>query len=63
VSWDYFTYMVAGELAVRKSLEYSLRHLGCQVTTITSDEQFHATNLHSFDIIIVDPWTWAAKGD
>jgi hypothetical protein len=52
----------AGELVVRKSLEYALKALDCSVTTIRSDQQFLATDLRVFDFIILDPWTWAAKG-
>ena len=47
---------------MRKSLESSLRSLGCDVITIKSDAQFERETPANFDIIIVDPWTWAAKG-
>jgi len=52
----------AGELTVRRSLEFALRHFGVQAVVLRSDAEFNNCKLDSFDIIILDPWTWAAKG-
>lgn len=39
-----------------------MRSLGCSVVTAKSDAQFEEETPAKYDIIIVDPWTWAAKG-
>lgn len=48
---------------MRKSLERALRDLGSNVRTATSDADFNRLDLHQFDVIVLDPWTWAAKGN
>lgn len=52
----------AGELTVRHALEYALDTLGAQVRTVRSDQEFASCNMKDYDTIILDPWTWAAKG-
>lgn len=52
-----------GELTVRRSLEHAFRHFGAKVDVLKSDEEFDRCDLNVYDIIILDPWTWAAKGD
>ena len=51
-----------GELTIRKSLEYALVHFGADVYTATSDDEFQRQDLRNYNYIILDPWTWAAKG-
>jgi 23S rRNA G2069 N7-methylase RlmK/C1962 C5-methylase RlmI len=51
-----------GELLIRHCLETAFKDLGIYLETIRSDEQFASINMEKFDIIIVDPWTWAGKG-
>jgi hypothetical protein len=43
-------------------LQKTLEHLGVKVTVLKSDEEFNRCNLVDFDFVILDPWTWAAKG-
>jgi len=52
----------AGEIRVRESLQAALKQLGVDVKTIRSDAEFDTQNGALFDFIIVDPWTWAARG-
>lgn len=51
-----------GELLIRHCLESAFKDLGICLETIRSDEQFASINMQKFDIIIVDPWTWAGRG-
>ena len=51
-----------GEIIIRRSLEKALAMLGAAVTVIRSDAEFMRSRMNGFDIIILDPWTWAAKG-
>lgn len=51
-----------GELIIRHSLEFALEHFGVKLTVIRSDAEFNKVNMKEYDIIILDPWTWAAKG-
>jgi hypothetical protein len=37
--------------------------MNIQLDIKQSDDAFINTDLTSFDIIILDPWTWAAKGN
>lgn len=53
---------MTGEIVIRRSLEDALRHLGAKVTVIRSDKEFNERKLHMYDYIVLDPWTWAAKG-
>jgi hypothetical protein len=55
----------AGEIMIRRCLEDALRSLNVEVVIVTSDQQFNNINhdtMGSFDIILLDPWTWAAPG-
>ena len=52
-----------GELTVRKSLQFAFKHFGVRVDVINSDAQFNACDLKRYDFVILDPWTWAAKGE
>ena len=52
----------AGEIRVRESLQAALKQLGVQVKVAKSDAEFEECNGANFDFIIVDPWTWAARG-
>jgi hypothetical protein len=47
---------------IRHCLENAFKDLGIYLETIRSDEQFASINMDKFDIIIVDPWTWAGRG-
>lgn len=52
----------SGEITIRKSLEFAFQHFSVDVSVIKSDAEFNKLNLSPFDIIILDPWTWAAAG-
>jgi hypothetical protein len=52
----------AGELIVRHSLEAAFEHLHVPLRIIRSDEEFNTCEMSGYDIIILDTWTWAAKG-
>jgi hypothetical protein len=52
----------AGEIIIRKSLEDAFQHFNIQLDIIRSDADFESRSPRSYDIIILDPWTWAAKG-
>ena len=52
----------AGEILIRKCLADAFAHLGVSLAVIGSDRDFDRINADNFDIIILDPWTWAAKG-
>lgn len=55
----------AGEILVRRCLEASLRNLGVQLRVVKSDEEFDnlgRSSVAKYDFILLDPWTWAAKG-
>ena len=54
--------LAKGELTIRYSLQFALNHFGVAVKVVRSDQEFARINLSKYDIIIVDPWTWAAKG-
>lgn len=51
-----------GEILVRKSLEKTFKALGVSIDVMRSDEEFEWSDIGNYDIIILDPWTWAAKG-
>eukprot|EP01031_Cornospumella_fuschlensis_P026129 gene26129-31550_t len=52
----------AGELVVRNALESVLHSFNIQTRTIASDTAFEQTVLKDYDLVFLDPWTWAAKG-
>lgn len=53
----------AGEILIRKSLERAFtEHLNVEVHVCKSDEEFERTDTTHYDILILDPWTWAAAG-
>eukprot|EP01038_Epipyxis_sp_PR26KG_P004775 gene4775-6697_t len=52
----------AGELIIRHSLEYAFHYFNATYKILRSDSEFDHCNLNEYDIIILDPWTWAAKG-
>lgn len=52
----------AGELLIRHSLEAAFKHFNVDVRVIKSDREFEESNAKVYDFIILDPWTWAAKG-
>lgn len=52
----------AGEILIRKSLEGAFQHFGVDLRVIRSDKEFESVKGADYDIIIVDPWTWAARG-
>ena len=55
--------MYTGEILIRKCLTKVLTtEFKLLVDTITSDQQFERVEGSVYDIIILDPWTWAAKG-
>jgi hypothetical protein len=51
-----------GEILIRRSLEDAFKYFNIKLTLIRSDEEFDRIQADSYDIIILDPWTWAAKG-
>eukprot|EP01035_Chromulina_nebulosa_P019997 gene19997-25969_t len=51
----------AGEIIIRKSLQKAFDYFGVEYTIIQSDQAFERCNMNDYDIIILDPWTWAAK--
>lgn len=52
----------AGEMTIRRSLEEALTELEVKVDTVRSDAEFNARSLIDYDIVILDPWTWAGPG-
>jgi hypothetical protein len=52
----------AGEIRVRESVQAALKQLGVEVKVAKSDAEFEQCNGANFDFIVVDPWTWAARG-
>lgn len=58
----FFSYPLIGELLIRHSLQHAFGILGVHVIVLRSDYEFNKCDLSSFDIIVVDPWTWAAPG-
>lgn len=52
----------AGEILIRKSLEGAFQHFGVDFRVIRSDAEFEGIRGADYDIILVDPWTWAARG-
>jgi len=53
----------AGELIVRHSLEEGFKRFDIPLRIIRSDEEFINCNMDGYDIILLDTWTWAAKGE
>ena len=52
----------AGELLIRHSLEEAFQFYNIKLDVLKSDKEFQSVNANNYDIIILDPWTWAAKG-
>lgn len=52
----------SGEILIRKSLEQAFAHFGVTTDVMTSDDDFNYRRMNGYDFIILDPWTWAAKG-
>jgi len=52
----------AGELLIRHSLEDALQFHKVELDVMKSDKEFQMADANSYDIIILDPWTWAARG-
>ena len=52
----------AGEIMIRTCLSAAFAALGVRLTVITSDSQFNTVRGADYDIILLDPWTWAAPG-
>lgn len=40
-----------------------MAELGVHVDVIRSDSAFNSVNGNDYDFIILDPWTWAGKGN
>jgi hypothetical protein len=57
-----FSHRHLGELLIRHSLERAFLDLGITLDIIRSDKEFLLVNPTRYDIMIVDPWTWAGKG-
>jgi hypothetical protein len=53
----------SGELLVRHCLEEALRELGAQVDVVRSDRAFDAVDAAAYDLLVLDPWTWAGRGE
>lgn len=52
----------SGELLIRHCLERAFEELHVALDVKTSDIAFESTDAKTYDIIIMDPWTWAAPG-
>ena len=52
----------SGEVLIRRCLEQAFKELGVALDVKTSDRAFETADAKSYDIIILDPWTWAAPG-
>lgn len=52
----------AGEILIRESLQLAFDLLNVHYDVMTSDMQLGKVNPNNYDFIILDPWTWAAKG-
>jgi len=52
----------AGEILVRRSLEDAFRHFHVQLDVARSDGEFESKRMDDYDIIVLDPWTWAGPG-
>jgi hypothetical protein len=52
----------SGEIMIRRCLMAAFKALGVQLVVISSDADFNRVDGSKFDIIILDPWTWAAPG-
>jgi hypothetical protein len=53
----------AGELIIRHALEDAFKHYNIPLRIVRSDDEFSKCNMGDFDIILLDSWTWAAKGE
>ena len=55
----------AGEILIRRCLEGVLQELGVSSRVVRNDAEFDAmsnADVGAFDFLVLDPWTWAAKG-
>jgi len=55
----------AGEILIRRCLESALQELGVSSLVLRNDGEFDAMSsaeVGAYDFIVLDPWTWAAKG-
>jgi hypothetical protein len=52
----------SGEILIRKCLEAGFRELGSTITVFRDDGSFNRMDANTFDIILLDPWTWAGPG-
>jgi hypothetical protein len=52
----------SGELLIRHCLEQAFKELHVALDVKTSDIAFESADAKTYDIIILDPWTWAAPG-
>jgi len=54
--------LTVGEITIRRSLEKAFEHLHISLDVFHSDDEFNKCDCSKYDIIILDPWTWAKKG-
>jgi CheY-like chemotaxis protein len=52
----------SGELVIRYALEEVLKENGVSVHVVRSDPEFDQCQMNTYDIILLDSWTWAMKG-
>jgi hypothetical protein len=52
----------AGELIIRHALEDAFKEMDIPLRIVRSDDEFASCNMVDYDIILLDSWTWAAKG-
>jgi hypothetical protein len=52
----------AGELIIRHALEDAFKHFNIPLHIVRSDNEFSKCEMREYDIILLDSWTWAAKG-
>ena len=49
-------------MAVRYALQEAFDHFGVKYKIIKSDQEFDRESLAAYDMVLLDSWTWAAKG-
>jgi hypothetical protein len=54
--------LLLGEITIRHSLEEAFKLLNISLTTLHSDREFNDCDAKGYDIILLDPWTWAKQG-
>jgi hypothetical protein len=53
----------AGEILIRESLQKAFDSLNVQYDVVKSDLELSSKQHKKYDFFILDPWTWAGKGE